>query len=778
MNRANAIGGTVFALLALYAVAFASSYDQRLLTLAGIYVILVLGYQFIFGHAGALSLAQGAFFGVGAYTTGVIATAWAPGFLVTFPLSILAAALIAAMVAVPVLRLQTHYFALATLALSQLLLLVAVNWESVTGGANGLAGVPPIEIFGWTATRGLPLLATVWAVAGLAMIVARWQMGPARSAAFTVARETPLAAPAFGMDTQMMRFRAFLLSAAFGGAAGALFVHTNRVVSPEVLGFGVMITCLTMTVVGGRYGVIGALIGGLLLTHLPEWLRELDRYYLVAMGVLLLAMVVFAPNGLATLIRKRTRETPSPRTRAAPNTETFARAGMRLHTRALSKAFGGIRALDNVSLEFRPGEISGIIGPNGAGKTTLANVLTGTIAADSGSVSLSDREISTLTAHGISRAGIARTFQTPQLPPALTVGQIVETARTHAALPQISDIYDALSFCELTPHEHVRAETLPHGLRRKVEICRALVTRPGILILDEPAAGLTPEEHADVGALCAKLAEAGMAILLIDHNVDFLRPIATRLICMDAGRVIADGFARRHVGRSARARGLFRVGTAMSRPLLEISDFSVRYGAVTALSGASFRTYPGEITVLLGPNGAGKTSLLRGVMGLTASSGHITVADTDISALRVEDRVRTGLAWVPEGRRVFPGMTVAENLDVAGPASAPERRIRRTAVTELFPQLGKRLDDRAWQLSGGQQQMLAIGRALMARPRVYLLDEPSLGLAPVIADAVAGALRMLADSETAIVIAEQNAGFAQPLADHVHRLHNGALSDD
>ncbi|MBO6783806.1 MAG: ATP-binding cassette domain-containing protein [Alphaproteobacteria bacterium] len=535
-----AIPAAVVAVLAVYALGFASSYDQRLLTLAGVYLILVLGYQFIFGHAGALSLAQGSFFGVGAYTTGILATAWNPGFVVTFPLSILCASLIAGLVAIPVLRLQTHYFALATLALSQLLLLVAVNWEGLTGGANGLAGVPPIEVLGWTASRGLPLLAVVWAIAGTAMLVARWQMGPDRTASFTVAREAPIAAPAFGMDTQMMRFRAFLLSAAFGGAAGALFVHTNRVVSPETLGFGVMVTCLTMTVVGGRYTVLGALIGALLLTHLPEWLRDLDRYYLVALGVLLLVMVVFAPNGLAAFVSRSPSRT-APNSLATAHPADLVRGDVRLVATALSKTYGGIRALDGVSLDLQPGEIVGIIGPNGAGKTTLANVLTGTARAESGTVLVAGIDVTKRNPHEIARLGIARTFQTPQLPSGLSVEDIVETARRHAAVPQPPETNALLSFCGLASIVPIAADTLPHGTRRMVEICRAVAARPGILILDEPAAGLTPKEQLDLGTLCRSLATAGMGILLIDHNIDFLRPITDRLVCMDAGRIVADG---------------------------------------------------------------------------------------------------------------------------------------------------------------------------------------------------------------------------------------------
>lgn len=530
--------------LVVYALAFASSYDQRILTLSGIYVILVLGYQFIFGHAGALSLAQGAFFGIGAYTTGILGSQYGAGFVLTFPLSIALAAALAALVSVPVLRLQTHYFALATLALSQLLLLIAVNWETVTGGANGLPGVPPVTIFGASLARGLPLLLFVWGIAGLAILLARWQLRGGRVAAFTIMRETPLAAPAFGIDAGLLRMRAFLLSAAFGGAAGALFVHTNRVVSPETLGFGVMITCLTMTVVGGRFGIAGAVIGALLLTHLPEWFRGLDEYYLVAVGVLLLAFVVFAPNGIVALVLPdRPRHRPSMARKAAPANPATATPAPAPRTgvdaRGLEKSYGGVRALDGVDLRLASGEIVGVIGPNGAGKTTLANALTGLTSLDSGSVCFQGRDITAAPAHSIARTGLTRSFQTPQLPDRLTVREVIEA--TQIANGHAPDAEEALHRLGLSAEAETACGTLAHGLRRRVELGRAIATRPAVLVLDEPAAGLTPAEQAAIGDICKALAASGMGILLIDHNVDFLAPLATRLICMEAGRIIADG---------------------------------------------------------------------------------------------------------------------------------------------------------------------------------------------------------------------------------------------
>lgn len=208
---------------------------------------------------------------------------------------------------------------------------------------------------------------------------------------------------------------------------------------------------------------------------------------------------------------------------------------------------------------------------------------------------------------------------------------------------------------------------------------------------------------------------------------------------------------------------------------LRIDGLTVRHGGVIAVTDASLRAAPGAITCLLGVNGAGKSSLLRAIVGLAASEGDISLGARQLSGLSIEARIHAGLAYVPEGRRVFPGLTVGENLLVSGPSGARVRRQRLDRALDLFPQLKPRLHDRAWQLSGGQQQMLAIGRALMAQPDVYLLDEPTLGLAPQIIDDVAASLRQLSGSGAAILVAEQNAGFAERIADEIVTIRTGRI---
>ena len=213
----------------------------------------------------------------------------------------------------------------------------------------------------------------------------------------------------------------------------------------------------------------------------------------------------------------------------------------------------------------------------------------------------------------------------------------------------------------------------------------------------------------------------------------------------------------------------------MTVPALEVRSLSVRHSAVTALSEVSFAAAAGDVTVLLGANGAGKSSLLRALIGLATATGDIILDGGDITSLTTEDRIRAGLAWVPEGRRVFPGMTVTDNLLVACSGPGQTRQKALEEVFTLFPQLAARAAEHAWKLSGGQQQMLAIGRGLMARPKVYLLDEPALGLAPRLANAVAEGLQQISATGAAIIIAEQNAGFVADIANKTLLLRNGKL---
>jgi branched-chain amino acid transport system permease protein len=552
--------------LAVWPFVFSTAYDLRVFGLAGIYAILVLGYQFIFGHAGALALTQGMFFGLAAYITAVLGTRLGWPAAATLPLSILGPVIVAALVAVPVLRLETHYFALATLGLAQIALLIAIRWETVTGGANGLPGVPPLDLFGFAVPNGWPMVVVIWGAVAVCAVLAWCAMRGLRGLVFRVMREDPLVAGAIGIDAGLMRFGAFLAGAAYAGLAGALHAHMLRVVSPDVLEFHVMVACLSMAVVGGRTHVAGAIIGAVLLVHLPEWLRGFESYYLIVYGAVLLATIVAAPEGIAGWLARlaRPREPRPPQRHRKPEAETIRRPGAVLELRQITKRFGGIQALRDVSLAVAPGEIVGLIGPNGSGKTTLLNVVSALYVADRGTVLLAGKDTTGARPFEIARRGIARSFQRISLVDdmatidnvAVALAGSAGAASGAAALLSNAALAGArgnalalLDRLGIAAHAWDKAGKLPQGVRRRIEIARALALSPRVLLLDEPAAGLSPAEMADLSARLRILAGQGLGVLLVEHNMPFLLPLADRVICLDRGAVIAEGSpgeVRRH----------------------------------------------------------------------------------------------------------------------------------------------------------------------------------------------------------------------------------------
>jgi branched-chain amino acid transport system permease protein len=547
----------------------ASDYALRVLTVAGIYALLALGYGFIFGQAGALSLAQGTFMGVGAYVSGILATRYGIAFDAALPVSIGLPVLLALLVAIPVLRLQTHYFALATLLIGQIVLLVATQWESVTGGANGIGGVPPPSLFGHPIEGRLAQLVLVWALVAAGAVLA-WRIASGRLGdAFSLTRLHPVAARAIGIDTGSLRLAAFLLSAGFAGLAGSLYVHAIGVLSPDVLGFPVMITCLTIAVVGSRLRVAGAIAGAVLIIELPEWARFLRDDYLLAFGCILLLVVVALPGGLvetAERLLAYLRTQPQPETpwpgaivaRAGPDTPSHDEDDGSLPLFALtglSRRFGGVLALDDVALALHAGTVLGLIGPNGSGKTTLLNVVTGIYPPDAGRVYFGGHDISGHAPHAIARLGVARTFQTAALASDLSALDNIAVAHGAARLGLGSALRagqrdrataraEAMTLLDrmgAAPYAADAAGTLPPGIARLVEVARALATEPRVLLLDEPAAGLNETEQADLARRLRGIADAGIALLVIEHNMPFLMPLADRMICLDQGRVIAAG---------------------------------------------------------------------------------------------------------------------------------------------------------------------------------------------------------------------------------------------
>jgi branched-chain amino acid transport system permease protein len=557
------------AALFVYALLFASPYDLRVLTLCGIYALLVLGFQFVFGHAGAVSLAQATFFGIGGYITGILATRFGLPFLITFPLSIAGPALLAVIIAVPVLKLEDHYFSLATLGIGLVVLLLAVQWSDVTGGTNGFAGIPAIELPGFAIADRRSVLWFVWGIVAVCCLLAYQVTRGLHGQAYHLMRENREAASSLGLNIAELRFGAFVLSAAYGGAAGALMAHVIHVVSPENLDLALMVTILTMTVIGGRTHIAGAILGALLIVYLREWFRVLENYYMIAYGTAALATLIVAPYGLVGAIERLRLYLFGPGHAVAPiNTAGALYASTRepavaaheplLAVDNVALAFGGVQALDGVSLTCQQGQIVGLIGPNGSGKTTLLNVISGLYSCDQGRVTFLAHDITREPAYAIARLGIARTFQHIHLADDLSVLDNIAVARAgidggglmraiitfgrdhrlEAARRTAFSAADRLGIADVAMQACGR---LPYGTRRRVEVARALATGPRVLLLDEPAAGLNEQEQKDLADRIRTFSADGITVLVVEHNLVFLAALAERLICLDRGKVIASG---------------------------------------------------------------------------------------------------------------------------------------------------------------------------------------------------------------------------------------------
>ena len=506
-------------------------YAMRIATLVGIYAIAAIGFQLVFGRLGLLALSQGALFAVGAYALGLASVRWGLPPLAGLGLSVLIPALAGGLVALPIARLESHYVALATLGLAQLVLLAVTNLE-ITGGANGLYGIPPLAVLGLDLSGGWRMLAVVWAGVALALLVFGWVTANGRAGRLATLRDAPLAARALGLDPIRARLRVFTAAGALAGLAGGFQALGLGVVSPAVARFDVMVTLLAIAVVGGRGSAWGAVIASALLIPLPEVFRGLEQGYLLAYGIILLAVVVLFPTGIDGLMR---RVLPDSRSATPAPARLTPRKISALRAERLVKHFGGVCALDSAGFDARAGEITGVIGANGSGKTTMLNIVTGLEDAEAGAVRLDAIPLLAQPVRARFALGLARSFQHPEIP----AGIDVLTAASVAASPEAG--MTALARVGLASKARMDTAALGPADRRRLDIARAIATAPSVLLLDEPASGLSAAERADLADLLVDLARSGMAVVVVEHGMDFLLPIADRLVCLDAGRVLAAG---------------------------------------------------------------------------------------------------------------------------------------------------------------------------------------------------------------------------------------------
>ncbi|MBA2962745.1 MULTISPECIES: branched-chain amino acid ABC transporter ATP-binding protein/permease [Ramlibacter] len=786
----------------------ANGYDAVVIGQVALLACVGIGLNVLLGLTGQISFGHVGFYALGAYAVAVLTSKAGWSFWLAWPVAALLAGAVGALLALPALRVRGPYLAMVTIAFGFIVEHGVVEWRSVTGGQNGIMGIAAPALPGLPAgVRGVAMLAV--ALAGALLLAYTLLARGTWGAALRAVRDSETAAQSLGFRPLVLRTVAFALSAFCAGAAGALFAPLSGFVTPQAFGFIQSILFVLVVLVGGAGAAAGPIVGALVVGLLPEWLSRLEEYRLLFFGALLLVVLWAAPDGLVGLARRllaRWRVAPAPRTASAvPALSPLvaarpAEAATVLQARGLAMQFGGVRAVQGLDLDVPAGRITSLIGPNGAGKTTALNMLSGFYRPSAGGFALGGQALAGLPAHRIARAGIARTYQTSQLFGSLTVednvalatcagtaGPLLGAARFRAPAVRRT-ARDLLAFCGYAGALDRPAADLAHVDRRLVEIARALAMRPALLLLDEPAAGLAREDKDRLAALLGRIAGAGTAVLLVEHDMPLVMAVSDQVVVLDAGQRIAAGtpatvqddpaVRQAYLGEQLElAPAAGRAAPAAAAPeLLGIGRLVADHGAGPVLRGVDLRVREGELVALLGANGAGKSTLMRAVAGLHRPvGGGIHLGGREVAGLPAERIARLGLVLVPEGRQVFPELSVLDNLRLGAFTRPQGREARVEDMLRRFPRLRERLHQRAGLLSGGEQQMLAVARGLMAMPRVLLLDEPSLGLAPKVIAELFAALDVLRGERMTIVLVDQIAALALALADRGYVIEGGTI---
>jgi ABC-type branched-subunit amino acid transport system ATPase component len=467
----------------------------------------------------------------------------------------------------------------------------------------------------------------------------------------------------------------------------------------------------------------------------------------------------------------------------------------------ISVRFGGLQALDDVSFSVDAGHVTGLIGPNGAGKTTLFNVITGLQPPNGGRVVVEDTDITDAKPHKRARLGIGRTFQRLETFGSLSVrDNVLVAAEMRRGWSRerfdVNDLVaDVIGRIGLEGVMDERVDKLPTGTARLVEVARALAAKPRVLLLDEPSSGLNESETQAVGSLLRDLASSGLGVLLVEHDMSFVMGTCQHIHVLDFGRLIAEGApqeiqadpavraaylgsadekppkAKAPVVTLASSGAIETAGNGASAPVdatgaaFALNGVTAGYGTIDVLEGVDLAVMPGQVYALLGPNGAGKSTTLKVASGqVQPTKGHVSLFGKDVTGWSADKLARAGVCLVPEGRGVFPNLTVTENLRMAT-YSGTDLKIVLDRAFERFPRLAERRKQVAGTLSGGEQQMLAMARALAIDPKVLLLDELSMGLAPLIVEELYEVVARIASDDVSILIVEQFAHEVLGVAD-------------
>jgi branched-chain amino acid transport system permease protein len=542
-----------------------NDYYLRIGFMICVYYLCAAGMNVLVGYAGQKSLGQAGLFAAGAYSAALLSTTFDLNAWVALSAAAVIAGICGVLIAWPSLRVRGPYLAMVTLAFGIVVEKLVSEWTDVFGGAQGIYSIKPLEL------AGIPFTNLQWVWFGIALgaithLLLRNLLSGRFGRAFLSLQADEIAAESVGVSVYRYKILAFVIAAVTCGIAGAMVAQQNQYLNSDFISFQLSIFILLLVLFGGSGSLYGPLIGAISLTVIDALLARWPAVQHFAYGGLLLFALYAMPNGVAGLLgglfaRKAALEPARKAERRAPPSTRRDEDGSKplLEVASVSKNFGGVRPANDVTFHLRLGHVHALIGPNGAGKSTMINMISGVLAPNSGRIAFLGNEIGGLESHGICRLGVGRTFQNLRLFASLSVLENVllgqhcrmkngfwtsllafpQARREEAAAnARATSILDTLGLRELA---QVPAGSLPYGLQRRVELARALATEPQLLLLDEPAAGLNPQETSELGKLIVEISKLGVTILMVEHHMDLVMSISDHVIVLDYGVKIAEG---------------------------------------------------------------------------------------------------------------------------------------------------------------------------------------------------------------------------------------------
>lgn len=791
------------------------------LTTATVLVILsiaVLGLNLLMGYTGLVSFGHAAWFGMGGYAAALIQKHFLPGhFILPVLGSMVLMALFSTIVGWFLLRRRGVYFALLTLAFTALVFTVSYRWTALTGGEDGLGGFTRGSIGAIDLADSVNYYIVV-ALIGFAVLYAMLRLVHSPfGTVLSAIRENTLRAQFQGYDIQRYKLIAFVISATVTGLAGALSGFLHYIVSAESTSIRLSGELMAMVVIGGMHThILGPTVGVIFYIVFRELFSIATTNWMFWFGLTFVAFVMYLPGGLVGIGEKLWRRfRPLPVESAAMSRRKIYEGlelpqslrpepltGEVLAVDKVSINFGGIKAVQDASLTVKAGEVHVLIGPNGAGKTTLFNLISGLYKPTSGRVHLLGRSIGGLPPEKICHMGLSRSFQITSLFNGLTIEENLRLSaqakdkaryaiwRDARSLDQVNkDTVALIRFLGLEGIENVKAGDLSYGGQRLVDLGIALASKPKVILLDEPLAGLAQAERERVVRLITAMSRY-IPVLIVEHDIDRVLTFCHEVTVMNEGKVLIHGtpdiirndrkVQEIYTGTGTPAViGRHREAPTAGEIVLQAENLHTYYGKSHILDGASLTVHENEIVALLGRNGAGKSTFLKTLAGLVKpAEGRLILRGQDITGCSAWQIARAGIGYVPQGRGVFAGMTVRDNLALGRLARATDGATgtvwSEEKIFEFFPRLKERLNSHADYLSGGEQQMLAVARALSGNVNLLLLDEPFEGLAPAVVEELFRVFDLLR-RELPIIIVEHNLDLVLALADCVYALENGKV---